>query len=191
MKLCRTLVLASLLFPRSLGAETIVIDRMILKINETAFTQREVETYFLVKAVTSADYNLLPNEQTWGKVLTEFKNDILLYEESQKLRHVSPTPQADLDKTMNLLREKTKHGLPGAFAERLALKEQDLLTALQIFLKVEKVRDQKATPIGSHKRSSDGRLAISDLEQKNYVRFFDDAEVYKLIQPNAFSPSQQ
>lgn len=165
--------------------DKLLVDRMLLKINDTAFTQRDAETYLLLKAILQEDRTLIPSAQSWTKGLREFKNDMLLYEESQKLRHISPFTESQLNQLMGQIQKQSKEGPAGELAKRLALSEGDWKDALQIFLKVEKAKNTEHSP-AEKRQTSGGNQKFSELEKKNYVRFFEDAESYKVIHPSQF-----
>ncbi len=83
----------------SLGeTKEILGNRMILQVNNFSYTQREIEIHFLIKTaikplfLDKEDFSLI-NEKNWEKQLDQFKNDMIVFIESQKLGKFQPTEE--------------------------------------------------------------------------------------------------
>ncbi len=165
------------------GAE-ILFDRVLFKINDASFTQREMEIYLLVKALQLSQNELIATEKNWQSALLNYKNAMLIYEESKKL-HLS-TEQVGLDKQVLALRTMILNDKAlNMLGDRLGIDDKDIELTLHISARVEKAKNVQ-------KESLNDSLGIPPakkvpiLDRKNFVRIFDDAEIYRLIQPKAF-----
>jgi len=174
-----------LIFTNVCIAEHIVVDRIVMKINETAFTQRELENYLLVKAVRRSQKQLIATQENWEASVQLFKNDMLIYEESRKLRYpveIPTTLPSDVKAVQQVI--ETNPEMKN-LEDRLLLNERDIDNVLRMMLRIEKFkvdqRDNAAEVIAVPQKKR-----VPFLEKRNYIRMYDDAMSYRRIQPNAF-----
>lgn len=161
------------------------VNRMILKINNNAYTQREMETYLLVKALQKDKRSFLATAENWSESLKNYKEDMLIYEEALKLRF-NFGRDTDLKETVEMIMAKvTKDKDLNPYAKRLLLIEEDYAKALSLYKNVEKYRPSlKENPSNLAQMPPDRR--VSYLERRNYSRFYDDAFTYRVIEPSLF-----
>lgn len=162
----------------------VLFDRVLFKIGEASFTQREMEIYLLVRNLQFDRKEPIANEQNWSSTLQNFKNAMLVYEESKKL-HLN-IEQAGLDKQVAtiknaILNDKSLTEL----SDRLGVDEKDIELTLLVSARVEKAKHVQKENL-SETLGIPPAKKVSALDKKHFVRFFDDAETYRLIQPKAF-----
>lgn len=164
--------------------ETLVVNRLLLKINDSAYTQRELEIFLLIKAIQKRDKTLLASEQNWKLALKNFKNDMLLYEESRKLRY-SIESSKDLSTEVQQIKDAMEADAEfKAYAGRLGIHTKDIEQKLRISLRIEKYKIDQRDSAFENPNAMSARFSL--LEKRNYVRYYNDADVYVYIQPNAF-----
>lgn len=180
----RVFFLAMMILPNvCLGS--VMIDRILMKINESAFTQRELENYLLVKAVRKSQRQLIASEKNWYSAVRAFKDDMLIYEESRKLRYpveASATLPADVQYVKAAIQKDAELRI---LADRLLLTEKDIETILRVMLRVDKYKgEQRENAFDTMGVPPKRRVPF--LDKRNSVRMYDDAMSYRHIEPNAF-----
>jgi len=86
-------------------------DRAVLAINGTTYTQRQIELYIVVKESlrrnTGIESARVVNGSNWNEAVTVFTEDMIVYQESQRLGGLQPPDQL-IERFTNLINEKTK-----------------------------------------------------------------------------------
>lgn len=171
-------------FP-SLAFADVIVDRIVLKINDSAFTQRELETYLLVKAVRKKQRELVATQENWERAVKYFKNDMLIHEESRKLKYPVETPATLPQDVKDIQASLQADGEWKALADRLLINEKDIEAVVRMLLRVEKYKgEQRETSLDTVSVPPARRVPF--LEKRNYVRFYDDAMSYRRIEPRVY-----
>lgn len=161
------------------------INRELLKVNENSYTQREAEIYLLVKALRKSERSFLAKEANWKRALRDYKNDMLVYEDSRKLRYTMDSGTDFKDEIKSIRKSIQEDKELRDLASRLVISDKDILNALLTLGRVDKYKmDQNENPIESSFVHKSRR--VPTLDKKSYVYFYKDAFVYRYIQPNAF-----
>ena len=166
-------------------AEPVVVDRILLKINESAFTQRELENYMLVKAIRRSNRELVASQQNWESSVQFFKDDMLVYEESRKLRYPVEASTKIVEDARNIFVTIQTDSELKSLADRLLLSEKAIQNILRMMLRVEKFKvEQRDTAMDVIAVPQKKRVPF--LEKRNFIRMYDEAMTYKRIEPSAF-----
>ena len=172
----------------SLHAEPVLVNRLLIKINESSFSQREMEIYFLAKSLSLNNKDLVVTENNWPVLIRAYKDDMMLYEETRKL-HYSQDIEKDMGKKLALVKDGIqKDPFLGGIEKRLAMNDRDLEIALVALARVEKFRSEQKESTDPLKAPPNRR--VPSIEKRNYVRYFQEAGRYRYIQPQAFPLSQ-
>jgi hypothetical protein len=169
-------------FSISAYAEPILFNRVILKVNETAYTQRQLEIYELVKSLHTSSSPLLASAENWKSLLMMFKEDLLVYEEASKLRYASHPSFNAADERQRLKKIIEGDKKLSDLADRLSLSDADYDKTLLMIHKIVSYKEkQEVNPLDVSGIPPDRRVPY--LERRVYVRFYEGAFEYRFIQP--------
>lgn len=164
-----------------------IVDRMVLKVNDSAYTQREVELYFLVKAFLREDPALLVGANNWKIRLHNFKDDALVFEDSTRMSVGMIAIPAELQKKLKAIYQ---NNLYRPELDRLVVVDRDLEVAAYFLRTVERHIDN-IDRTGQKRRFAMRQRGKKrgDLELRHFIFFYQDAEQYRLLRPRQFIES--
>ncbi len=176
------------LLASAVQAKPVTIDRVILKVNDSTYTQRDLEIYLLVKALAVAQSQGIATENNWQDSVQRFKTDMLAYEETFKLRYASSSKIADaeLAKVRTLI---TASKELNDLSQRLVIADKDIEQSLIMLERIQKYNKEQKESVESQGIPHERRVPLA--EKRNFVRIFDDAHEYRFIQPSAFSAAKK
>ena len=138
--LVRNLILLMSLawFGQSISASDI-FDRLVLEVNKTSYSQRQVEIYIgtrNVLAARSADVDVSVNSRNWQDILFQFRDEMMVEQEAQRLGTVQPNLQM-VDELFKVLRTKQKRVRSlTALYQRLNVDSAEVRTVLASIIRV-------------------------------------------------------
>ncbi len=177
----------------ALGKTQVVGDRMIIEVNNTSYTQRQVELYSLVKQLVTKDDAdiILPDESTWEAILDAFEQDVVVELEALRLGSFNPS-DASVEKVKDILLQKLKVSKnASAAATKLRVDDKTLARALTSVMRVESFSRNKrkqATLMNSvlaDERAPEAAAGewLKDLKARAVSRYFKSARRYIAISP--------
>lgn len=171
--------------------EGILGDRLIVSVNNNPYSQREIETYIIVKESVRADVTGpvgLVTAAGWGSALKAFIDDMVVQQEAHRLGSFQPGEQL-----LKLVREKISKKMESDFAFksellRLGVDNKSLLRSIHSVLRVEAYKRSKERQAAASIRIGDteedaGNKWFDDLKQRTMIRTFSGGEIYKRISP--------
>jgi hypothetical protein len=164
------LIMLSCLVSNFFSLQAAMLDRVLLRVERNGFSQREMETYFLVQAYQTQNLKLIVREETWLERLAAFKNDMLIWVENRVLTIQST--HDDVEK--KILQELCSTAPYDAECQRLAIDTQDLNRALERRRLVEEYKRSEALIWR--------QMTLKPLESKYYVRFYAGSKTYQRLQ---------
>ena len=162
-----------------------LLNRVILNINKTHYTQRELEVYFFVKKILTKKIKLYElTEKSWPTLLEEFKNDFLVYQSAKEIAFYgkSNEQKESLEsfflKTRSL--EKRYKNISAIFA-LLKPSESELQKALLSYQIIQNFLIRKRNMENAGEVSKEKPLWLLSLEKEAHIRFYKRAGIYESI----------
>lgn len=170
--------------------EKIVGDRLIVELNGIKYTQREVESYYLVKVILSLGNDETFTEITaknWEQIVTMFHDEMILDQEAIRLGSFRPVGRI-MDRANTVFASRIKsHMSAENMSKRLGLEGSSLTDTLNVVLRVQAFRQNKQRQMQAEDNQAD---MINDqpdwfreLASRAVSRRFKQANRYVLIQP--------
>jgi hypothetical protein len=170
-------------FAQILGA------RAILEISKTAYTQRSMEIYLLVRFILQggnvSEYHL--RKENWLTALQNFKKDMIIATESERLRQLrlSESEQTELlGKVNTALQAKAIQG----YVIVLGITQADIRNAVNKFVLTDILIKNAEQSFRSNSKNKGTAFNFEEwetqLERSYFIRFFSEAEIFKPITPN-------
>lgn len=169
----------------------IISDRLVLEINKSAYTQRQLELYAALRSALVSSDPTLVGQKNWHEQLELFRREMIVEQEAQRLSSTQPnrkTVQAGLD----ILEDRRKKS--AAFATFLKRMQADEPTQRRILASIIRVRaflaskEKQYAPDSSRLQEKADVDFTADwfvkLEQRTPYRVFEGARQYMAIDPN-------
>lgn len=190
---------AIMIFFTTIAEGAVVGDRAVLSINNTTYTQRQVEMYIVIKeslrknaAIESAR---VVNATNWTEALTVFTEDMTIHQESLRLGGLQAADQL-IDRFSNLIKEKNaKSQLFRATMERLGADQVGITRVLDTVIRVAAFRRSKerqaATAGVPEIDDGDGSQPVwlTELKERAIVRRYEGTQDFITIAPATGSAS--
>jgi hypothetical protein len=147
-----------------------------------------MENHLLVKALQKSKRELIATAQNWESSVNAFKNDMLSFEESRKLRYTleSITNLAEQVQAIRSTIESDKQ--TSDLAKRLLISDRDIERILKDLVRIDKYKiDMKDSSFETMGVPPDRR--VPSLEKRFFVQIYDGAMNYITIQPSAYKVS--
>jgi hypothetical protein len=180
------------------NAMALVGDRAVLSINNVSYTQRQVEMYIVIKESLRKNAEIestrIVNASNWSEALTVFSEDMIIYQESQRLGGLQ-APDQLIDKFVNLIREKNnKSELFRNTMGRLGADQIGITRVLDMVIRIAAFRRSKdrqstagssATDIEDQPGSRP--VWLTEISERAIVRRYEGAMQFIEIAPGARS----
>lgn len=176
------------LAPHILYAEGILADRVLMTVDSATYTQRDVEIYFIVKALTQADETLLVSEKNWKASIWKFKEDMLLYEEALRTNLQRDDEVSFREEVQTLFADLQKSKVFKKDIERLLIDKKSFEKTFLI-LKKTKHQSSDSKKVSGSMRFLPKHRQLPVLDKAYFVHFKEDAFEYKKIHPSYFKES--
>jgi hypothetical protein len=169
-----------LMFALQVQAEPILGDRIILKINTSVFSQRDMELHLMILAALDdvRSPKLFPlTNSNWLQALLLFKNDMLTYSEAEKLRQLRFEEQ-ERSKQLATVTSNLANATYQENIKRLGIKNAEIsehLSKILIITQLKRSLEDKT------KSKEDYNTWLTKTEKNYFFRFFEDAQTYKPI----------
>ncbi len=169
-------------------AERITIDRMLLKVNETAYTQRQLEVYLLVKSLRADTEPWIVSQNNWNKTLKVLKQDMLSCEETYKHRTATfaKITNEDVQSIQKLIASRPE---TQELSQRLAISSKDVEQSLAMLARVQRQNREQLEQKDFQGIPQQRRVA--SIEKRNSFRFYDGTEAYRHLQADKFTVANQ
>jgi hypothetical protein len=174
------------------GSKKSIGDRVVVEINNIVYTQRQLEVYITVKeslkSAQSSEIRFV-NASSWPVFLEEFKQDMIIEQEAQRLASFNPTERMIL-KAEEIYRNKIENNIELREAMlKLDIDKNTLIRTIPSALRIEAFRrsKEKRTDELKEKEVASGLVSgpkqqwLIELEQRAVVRFFDGATSYEPV----------
>lgn len=162
-----------------------LLDRLIVKINQDYFTQREVESYITVKKLITQDNNLAVDfitKENWNETLQEFIDDLIVYTEINRLG-IYRARKNQIKDLLNIIhKKKEKHLQTAKFMEHLNLDDNTLTKRIETAARVANYIKNK---MPNSKNTKIEHTWLVNLRKKYIVRLYKRAKIYVPIHPKA------
>lgn len=174
----------------ALAQQEIVGDRLVVELNGVKYTQRQVESYYLVKVMLSQvdGAGFVPiTPKTWPQILQMFQEEMILEQEAQRLGSFRPVERIMTQASKVLVQRLRSSGEADNAAKRLGIEGDSLNQVLQIVLRIEAFRQNKQRQLQAEGDASQLVAEVpqwfTELVSRAVFRTFSGAENYVLIQP--------
>ena len=168
-------------------------DRLVVAVNGVPYTQRQVESYVLVKeSLRKEAMTRVLGARDWSEALAAFAEDMTVLQESERLGSFQ-TEGALLEKYRTQLDARIAAGASlKAAVRRLDMANTELSRTLEGVLRVAAFRHGKDHTPGSANatpaRDGEGRSGsvprwLEDLTARTVIRYFEDASRFQAIAP--------
>src|SRR5690606_35170412 len=119
-------------------------DRLVIAINDTPYTQRQIEMYITIKeSLRKSDNVRLIQPSDWADVVDVFTEDMIIFQESLRLGSFEPADPL-VGRFLSAVKDKISQDRKfGAELKRLGVEEPDLRSALQTVLRIDSYRRSK------------------------------------------------
>jgi hypothetical protein len=172
-------------------------DRAVLSINNTTYTQRQVEMYIVIKESlrknTALESARIVHAGNWLEALTVFTEDMIIHQESLRLGGLQATDQL-IDRFSNLIKEKNvKSPLFRATMDRLGADQVGVTRVLDTVIRVAAFRrskDRQATSTGTPEIDDVDNSQpswLSELKDRAIIRRYEGAQAFLEISPTGGS----
>ena len=164
-------------------------DRLIITINDTPYTQRQIEMYMTIKeSLRKSDRVRLIRPVEWSVAVDVFTQDMIIFQESLRLGSFQPADQV-VDRFAGAVEQKIASD--DHFREnlkRLGVGSRDVRGALETVLRIDSFRKSKdrQDELAGEIRDKSARGKKSwfiDLEERAVIRLFREGKIYKSISP--------
>lgn len=191
-------VCGAIFFLAATRAGAIVVgDRAVLSINNTTYTQRQVEMYIVIKESlrknTALESARVVHAGNWLEALTVFTEDMIIHQESLRLGGLQAADQL-IDRFSNLIKEKNaKSPLFRATMERLGADQVGITRVLDTVIRVAAFRrskDRQASTSGAPEiddSESTQPSWLTDLNERAIIRRYEGAQSFIEIAPTGGS----
>lgn len=177
----------------STNSSATIGDRAVLSINNFTYTQRQVEMYIVLKESLRRNTNLestrVVNAGNWNEALSVFTEDMIVYQESQRLG-VLQAPDQLIDKFVSLIREKNKKSqLFRSTMSRLGADQNGVTRVLDMVIRIAAFRrskDRQASAITTNDlpdETGDKPTWLIELIDRSVVRRYEGALIFVDISP--------
>jgi hypothetical protein len=189
---CRTKLLAVLLctfLSKSYAATSqnpSIADRLVVEVDNKAFTQREIEIHFLCSCLMRqlAEKNCIIDSANWMDVTKLFTDDMIIRQQAGSMV-VQQAPTKAIDKASDDVLKKINASPPLiALRDRLQITPKDIRRAINEIFGIEVFKQRKMQLEKSGNRSPEHTTA--DTKKRVLVRQFADTDKYVplSLQPN-------
>jgi len=176
----------------STGVAAQISDRLVLEINNTPYTQRQVEIYSLVKAALDAKPGTtvaVTDAKNWQDHLEGFRRDMLIEQEASRLGGFNTTEQMQQKAAEIYVQKTAGNAAVKAAAERLALSPAGVARILATVLRVEGLRRSKqrqdaindSSTTRQQRQNSEDTAWLDDLANRASIRYYKGALSYETI----------
>ena len=157
-------------------------DRLIVGVNNVPYTQRQVESYILVKESlrkTEAGPERAIDARSWPQAVAVFSDDMIVLQEAERLGSYQ-NEGALVAKFRDVVKQKVAQSPPFAAAlKRIGLEDLGVTRTLESVLRVAAFRKAKDKGAADEKRAK----WLGELTDRAVVRFYKGATIYVPISP--------
>lgn len=183
-------LLGSWFLPEVAGAapKSQMVDRMIIEVNSFPFSQRQLEIYLTLKHSLLKKSNgdvALVNQNNWEAFIEEFRIDMLIEQEAQRLNTFQASPaQIDVAEQF-IVKKRTQDGNLDNFLKYRNVSHTKVRQVLASILRVRGFilnRDKQNTPNDTVAGKTGDILSqewIHEMEQRLPYRYFEGAHTWQ------------
>lgn len=167
-----------------------IVDRMIVEVNSFPFSQRQLEIYLILKHTLLKKSNgdvVLVNQNNWEASIEEFRVDMLIEQEAQRLNTFQASPaQIDVAEQFVLKKRSQDRDLDG-FLKSRKVSHLKLRQTLASILRVRGFilnRDKQNSSLENATTKEGNILSqewIHEMEQRLPYRYFEGAHTWQAL----------
>ncbi len=163
-------------------------DRILFEINNSYFTQRQLEVYLLIKEALrkrAPGQNVtVVSKKTWQAAMKSFETDMLIQQEVQKFGSFLPSKEIS-DKTIALVERRNQNDSVFQNAKkRLAISRENMVWAVSTILQIQAFRKNKNRGEKYTRQANRNQPAwLEELRLRMVIRKFKGADTYVQIVP--------
>jgi hypothetical protein len=178
---------ATFTLPRA-HAETTLGDRLVVEVNKTPYSQRQVEAYVMLRdLLREKPSTLLVNANNWEILFRYFTEEMAIHQEALRLGSVQ-LPEENVRKALAFVQSKLKDEPLRGYAARLGLDTSSLNRVIGAILRVDAFRTSREKQAALSSNDSKRQNWLRELFDRTIVRFYADAFRYAEIQPTSGVP---
>lgn len=171
-------------------SDEILVDRLILEIGVNSFTQRQLELYMTLKR-TLQDQDpkevVFINKENWTKSIFEYRDDMILIQEANRLGHGRPSKKILDDAVKYILKVRSVSVSFDTFIKKMGASSQEIKRVLASIFQVRIFSLSKNKAKNKHenkiKQLEKHKVWLKDIKSKYAFRFYEGAQYYKSIRP--------
>ncbi len=178
MKTTALVIIFSFLFLENIYAAT--LDRAVIEVNKTTFTQRSMELYFTVKSVFESNDSqtktpFFLNKENWSKYLSQFTRDMVLFKDAQRAGSFLPSKKRLQESAQKI--HQTMDQDPNLKKElhRLAVTVEDIAVTLGRVSRVQTYLASKSRSLSTPIKKSQW---LEGIVESSVIRFYEGASEY-------------
>jgi hypothetical protein len=169
-------------------AESILGDRLVVEVNKTPYSQRQVESYVMLRELLREKPSVLVvNANNWEILFRYFTEEMAIHQEALRLGSVQ-LPEEGVRKALGFVQGKLKDEPLRGYAARLGLDTSSLNRVLGAILRVDAFRTSREKQAALSNNDSKRQNWLRELFDRTIVRFYADAFRYAEIQPTSGVP---
>lgn len=168
-------------------SKKVVGDRLLVSINSTPYTQRQMEVYLAVKeGLREATKEAAPvlSAANWSAALAAFSEDMIIHQEAHRVGSFQVSESAEKIARGKFESRRNADAGIAASVRRLGIDERSLTRTLHTVLRTEAFRRNKERQSVVARADDDGAPRwFEEIKDRAVVRFFAEAETYIEITP--------
>jgi hypothetical protein len=189
-RFARILMIFSCLMSGS-AAFAVLADRLVVEVDGTAYTQRQVELYTTLKSVlrqSDESQVTIMDEKNWSEGVEEFARDMMLEHEAQRLGSFQPSRKVVLEAEKMIVSTRQKNLAFGTFLERMDASSLSLRRTLASVVRVHSFILSKESFANSKKKTKVSKDWQNEewfkrLEERSSYRYYANGAKYEVITP--------
>jgi hypothetical protein len=180
----------------TLMAEQSMLDRLIVEINGKSYSQKQLETYELLRTIAMGDdaRGALPSSAKWPDLVEQFKNEMIVYtqleNDQQKLESFAPDSKRVQDAETALSSAQSKSPEIDHFIRGRHLSEAEISRIFSILFRVE-AYTRSRQQLSAAKTQDENTFVKLDpkadwflaLAKSTAYRYYSKAKVYAALVP--------
>ena len=168
-------------------------DRLIIEVNNTIYTQWQVEAFHFAHALMKPRLdrkNLKVNTQNWRQVLKKFELLIILLQEANRLGSFLPNKEI-LDEVNSYVTSRINNNLElQRRYQELGLNPSEMKKNIRSIIQVESLRESKSRRQSREKSVSKKDWSESawflEISNRTLIRRYRGAEIYQSLNASSF-----
>ena len=162
-------------------------DRLLVSINSTPYSQRQMECYFAIKEGLREGGAPIPalSEASWSQAITAFTDDMIIHQEAHRVGSFQASESTLKVAQTKIERRKSADPVFSATASRLGIDERTFQRTIHTVLRTEAFRRNKERQSIVARSDDEGAPRwFEEIKDRAVVRYFSGASKYLEIKPS-------